>query len=92
MLASPAKGVGARDAVTEETDVDGFPVNSDGIVKELGLELTHVRGLRVGFEAGYAQVPVKPPIDPSYTFYAPTTALGGNYGGFFGTLTTSFWW
>jgi hypothetical protein len=81
--------------VSGMSDVDGFPMKPKGVATELkgGAELV-VAALRVGFEVGYAAVPVKPPVDPAYAaqFNAPATALGGNYGGAFGTLTCSFWW
>jgi hypothetical protein len=77
------------------SDVDGFPLKAKGVAAELkgGAEAV-LAGLRVGLELGYARVPVKPPVDPAYAaqFQTPTTALGGNYGGAFGTLTCAFWW
>jgi hypothetical protein len=86
--------------VTGTSQLDGFPLKSNGISEEVkaGLELClggePLRHLRLGFELGWSNVPMKAPIDAAYVAEhsnAPKTALGGNYGGTQLAVTFGWW-
>lgn len=83
------------DGVSGYSDVNGFPMKSDGLAEEfkIGAEIPW-KHVRIGTELGYSYIPMEKPIDPNYaqTYNTPTNALGGNYGGIFFQVTVSGWW